>query len=93
VPADSFTTQTGTGILSQEFSSVTLRTLDVPLSIPTAQPIVTYLASIREPTLALIGEPVDFDAVLSDVAVKVEQVIRAHGSFRTSTHMGVFICR
>ena len=93
VPADSFTTETGTGMLSQEFSSVTLRTLDVPLSIPTAQPIIAYLASIREPTLALIGEPLDFDAVLSDVAVKVQHVIQAHGSFRTSTHMGVFICR
>jgi len=92
-PADSFTTQTGTALLSRAFSSVTLRTLDVPLSIPSAQPVVTYVASIREPTLALVREPLDFDAVLDDIAMKVEQAIEAQGSFRATTHMGVFICR
>lgn len=91
-PADSFTTQTGTALLSREFSSVELRTFDVPLSIPSAQPVVAYVASIREPTLAYIGEPLDFDAVLDDIAVRVEQVIQAEGSFRTATHMGVFVC-
>ncbi len=93
MPADSFTTQTGTAILSREFSSVTLRTLDLSLSIPTTQPVITYVASIREPTFAWIGEPLDFDAVLDDIATKVEQVIQAKGSFRATTHMGVFICR
>jgi hypothetical protein len=72
---------------------VTLHTFDVPLSIPTPQPVITYIASMREPILAEIGEPLDFDAVLDDIAVEVEQVIQAQGSFRTSTHMGVFVCR
>jgi SAM-dependent methyltransferase len=93
MPALSFTTQTGAAMLSREFSSVTLRTLDLPLSIPTAQPVITYVASIREPCLAWIGEPLDFDAVLDDIAVKVAEVIQAQGSFRTTSHMGVFICR
>ena len=93
MPALSFTTQTGTALLSREFSRVTLWTLDVPLSIPTAQPVITYLASIREPTLALVREPLDFDAVLDDIAIKVEQAIQAHGSFRATNHTGVFICR
>jgi hypothetical protein len=67
--------------------------VDVALSIPAARPVVTYVASIREPVLAGIGEPLDFDAVLDDIAVQVEQAIQAQGSFRTYTHMGVFICR
>lgn len=92
-PADSFTTETGTELLSREFSTVTLRTLDVPLSIPGPEPVVAYVGSIREPTLAWIGEPLDFDAVLDDIAARVEQVTRAQGSFRATTHMGVFICR
>jgi SAM-dependent methyltransferase len=92
-PADSFTTQTGTALLGKEFSSVTLRTLDVPLSIPSAQPVITYVGSLREPTLALVRKPFDFDAVLDDIAINVEQVIQAEGSFRATTHMGVFICR
>jgi hypothetical protein len=90
---DSFTTQTGAAMLSREFSSVALATLDLSLSIPAAQPVITYVASMREPILAWIGEPLDFDAVLDDIAAKVEQVIQARGSFRASTHMGVFICR
>jgi len=89
----SFTTQTGTAMLGREFSSVTLRTLDVPLSIPTAQPVITYLDSVREPVMAGIGEPFDFDAVLDDVAVQVDRIIEARGSFRATTHMGVFTCR
>lgn len=92
-PAYSFTTQTGTALLSAEFSSVTLCSLDVPLLIPSAQPVITYIASIREPTLALVREPLDFDAVLDEIAMKVEQGIQAKGSFRATTHMGVFICR
>jgi SAM-dependent methyltransferase len=32
-------------MLSQEFSGVTLRTLDLSLSIPAAQPVLTYVAS------------------------------------------------
>jgi hypothetical protein len=31
--------------------------------------------------------------VLTDIAVKVEQLIQAHGSFLTTSHAGVFICR
>jgi SAM-dependent methyltransferase len=92
-PADSFTTQTGTALLSREFSSVALRTADVPLSIPSAQPVITYVASIREPTLALVRKPLDFDAVLDDIAMKVEEAIQAQGSFRATAHMGVFVCR
>lgn len=65
----------------------------MPLSIPGPEPVLTYLGSIREPTLAWIGEPLDFGAVLDDIAARVEQAIRAQGSFRATTHMGVFICR
>jgi ubiquinone/menaquinone biosynthesis C-methylase UbiE len=90
---DSFTTQTGMALLSQEFSSVTLRTLDVPLSIPSAQPVLTYVGSMREPTLALVRGPLDFDAILDDIALNVEQAIQAQGRFRATTHMGVFTCR
>jgi len=93
MPALSFTTQTGTALLGREFSDVTLRTHDLPLSIPSAKPVISYVASIREPLLAWIGEPLDFDAVLADIAVQVEQLIQAHGSFRTTSHAGVFICR
>jgi ubiquinone/menaquinone biosynthesis C-methylase UbiE len=92
-PADSFTTETGADLLSQVFSSVTLQTLDVPLSIPSAEPVLAYVGSLREPTLALVRQPLDFDAVLDDIALNVERAIMTEGSFRATTHMGVFICR
>jgi hypothetical protein len=65
----------------------------VSLSIPSAQPVIDYVASIREPSLAWIGEPLDFDVVLDDIAVMVEQNVQVQGSFRATSHMGVFICR
>jgi SAM-dependent methyltransferase len=92
-PALSFTTQTGAAMLRQEFSTVTLCTVDVPLSIPAPQPVVSYVASLRDPILAWISEPLDFDEVLDDIALRVGQAIQAQGSFRATTHMGVFICR
>jgi hypothetical protein len=52
VPALRFTTQTGAAMLGRKFSSVTLHTQDVPLSIPSAQPVTTYVGSLREPSLA-----------------------------------------
>jgi hypothetical protein len=93
MPALSFTTQTGTAMLGREFSSVTLRTHEVRLSIHGVQPVIDYVGSIREPILARIGEPLDFDAVLADIAVNVERVIQARGSFRAISRSGVFICR
>ena len=91
MPALSFTTQSATAMLSRAFfSSLTLRTQDVPLSIPVAQPVITYVASIREAILAWIGDPLDFDALLDDITVKVDQAIQADGSFRATSHMGVF---
>ncbi len=93
MPALRFSTESGAAMLGREFTSVTMRTLDLPLSIPSAQPVIAYVASIREPILARIGEPLDFDTVLGDIAAGVEQAIRDQGSFRTISNMGVFICR
>lgn len=93
MPALSFTTQTGAALLRREFSRVTVRTLDVTLSIPSVQPVIAYAASIREPILARIGDPLDFDGVLTALAGKVEQAIQAEGSFRARSRSGVFICR
>ena len=93
MPALGFTTQNGAAMLGREFSSVKLHTVDVSLSIPSAEPVIAYAASIREPSLAWVGEPIDFEAVLDDIAVMVRQIVRAQGSFRANSHMGVFICR
>ena len=51
MPALSFTTQNGTAVLGREFSSVTLRTLDVPLSIPPrSRSSPTWPASANPPS-------------------------------------------
>lgn len=66
---------------------------ELPLAIPSAEPVVTYLDSIREPVLRYLGEPLDFDAVLGLVAARVEEVIRVRGTFRAVNRSGVFVCR
>jgi ubiquinone/menaquinone biosynthesis C-methylase UbiE len=89
---DSFTTESGEALLRQEFSQVTLRMYEVPLSIPTPEPVVSYIASLRDPVLAWVGSSLDFDAVLDDISALVDQTIRTDGRFRTFTRMGVFSC-
>jgi SAM-dependent methyltransferase len=92
-PGNSFTTEAGAAILATAFSDVTLRRHELPLAIPSAEPVVTYLDSIREPVLSYLGEPLDFDAVLGQVAARVEEVIRERGTFRAVSRSGVFVCR
>lgn len=93
LPALSFTLETGHAILARQFSSITTYRKDGTLAFPSAQPVVGYLDSVREPVLRLVGEPFDFDAVLDDIAGRVDRVIAAEGSFRTTTRSGVFACR
>ena len=92
-PGLSFTTETGAAVLATGFSDVTLHRHEVPLAIPSAEPVVAYLGSIRAPVLRYIGEPLDFDAVLGEVAARVEEVIRERGTFRAVNRSGVFVCR
>lgn len=92
-PASSFTTGNGGPILATAFAEVTLHGHEVPLAFPGPEPVVAYIDSVREPTLAHIGEPLDFDAVLDDIAARVERVVAVEGAFRTTSRMGVFVCR
>jgi SAM-dependent methyltransferase len=93
LPPLSFTTETGAAILAGHFSDVTIRWHDASLSFPGAEPVVAYLSSIREPVLAYADEQFPFDAALEELARRVEQAIRAQGSFRATSRMGVFVCR
>lgn len=93
LPTLSFTTETGAALLGGEFSDVTLYRRDVTLAFPAARPVVDYLSSVREPIERNVGEPFSFDAVLGEVAARVERVIRARGCFRATSRSGVFACR
>lgn len=90
--ADSFTTETGTDTLRAEFADVTLQRHELTLAIPSPEPVVAYLASVREPILSYVGEPFDFDAALADVAAHVSQEVGERGSFRATARSGVFAC-
>ncbi len=92
-PALGFTTETGTAVLEAEFCGVILHRHEVPPAFPSAHPLVAYLSSIREPVISHVGEPLDFDAALDQVAARVERIIRDEGSFRTVSCGGVFACR
>ena len=93
MPPLSFTVENGAEMLGREFGEVAVHRHDQPLSFPDAEPVVSYLASLRAPTMANVGEPLDFDAALADIAVQVDHVIRSEGRFRTTFRTGVFVCR
>lgn len=93
MPTLSFTIETGAAALGREFPEVAVHRYDLPLSFPDAGPVVGYLASLREPTAANLGEPLDFDGALADIATHVDHVIRTEGRFRTTFRTGVFVCR
>jgi SAM-dependent methyltransferase len=93
LPPLSFTTETGAAVLAGQFSDVTLCRHDVPVAFPSAEPVVAYLSSIRAPVLAYAGERFPFDAALAELAVRVEEAIRAQGRFRATSRSGVFVCR
>ena len=81
----------GGTVLASTNSNSTLG--EVMLAFPSAQPVVDYFNSIREPIERLVGEPFGVDAVLGGIATRIEQVIRAQGCFRTASRSGVFVCR
>ncbi|MGP0028206.1 MAG: hypothetical protein ACLPKE_33350, partial [Streptosporangiaceae bacterium] len=73
----SFTTETGAAVLAAGFSDVVLHRHEVPLAFPSPRSVVAYLGSIREPVISHVGEPLDFDAVLDQVAARVERAAAA----------------
>jgi hypothetical protein len=62
-------------------------------TFPTTQPITDYLDSVHHPVQRTVGEPFDFDAVLTDIARREEHTIDREGSFKTHSRAGVFACR
>jgi SAM-dependent methyltransferase len=93
MPGLSFTVETGRDLLGAAFTDVTRHSHEVLLAIPDPAVVVSYLDSVREPILANLGEPLDFDAALTEMAARVSHVIRADGSFRVTARSGVFACR
>jgi ubiquinone/menaquinone biosynthesis C-methylase UbiE len=93
MPGLSFTVETGRDLLRTAFEDVTLHSHEVQLAIPDPAAVVSYLDSVRDPVLRLLGEQLDFDAALAEMAARVSQVIRADGSFRVTARSGVFACR
>jgi hypothetical protein len=79
--------------LEGEFSRVTLHRHEVTLALPSAQPVIRYLNSVREPIERHVGEPLSFDALLDGISARIEQVIRVQGCFRAASRSGVFVCR
>lgn len=55
LPPLRFTTENGATMRGREFASVTLHAYEVLLSIPSAEPVIAYIASIRDPSRAHVG--------------------------------------
>lgn len=91
-PTLSFTLENGAALLSRHFSHVERHDLPGALVFPEPQPVVDYLASMRERFVQLLPAGVTWE----DVAAALRELLSAHiaerGEFRVNKMAGVFVC-
>ena len=87
-----FNLDNGAGFLSASFESVELHHRRGELSIPTAEPVVRYLASAAG-TARSLPKGVAFTRVVEIAERIVRERILQDGRLRVTTHTGAFVCR
>jgi SAM-dependent methyltransferase len=91
--SDRFSLENGAALLRSAFAQVERRDCAGELIIPSAEPIVGYIASTRA-----LGEPtlpagVTWDLLMAQIERMANTVIAEQGAFRVTTHTGAFICK
>ena len=89
-----FDAATAEAELQETFSQVESYRRAGLLEIPHAEPVVAHLDSQQGPDLdALLPVSATWANVLDAARGRAEAVISREGTFRTTTEIGVFVCR
>lgn len=89
----SFTMQRGAALLQSAFAQVERRDITSTLVITEAAALLAYIDSMRALREPLLPAGVAWQALMNEVAQRVNATIAAHGAFYAQTHAGVFVCR
>ncbi|MDX1686726.1 MAG: nitroreductase family protein [Candidatus Promineifilaceae bacterium] len=89
----SFTLENGADLLSRYFDRVTRHDLPGALVFPEPQPVIDYLASMRERYVPLLPDGVTWGEVVTVLRELLAAHIAEHGEFRVNKLAGVFVCR
>jgi ubiquinone/menaquinone biosynthesis C-methylase UbiE len=85
-----FTLENGESELSQEFSSIELRTFTSELVVDEIAPVLDYARSMG----AFMADDSDrLDQMMRELERRVAKVIADEGAFRVTTESGCFVCR
>lgn len=91
--AAGFTLENGEPVLRRHFGSVVLDAVDRELRVPTPEPVVRFVASMRSWYEPLLPAWFSWERFLGNVESVLASRIATEGEYRAPTHSGVFTCR
>lgn len=93
LPVLTFNAETGADVLRTVFSHVEQHDRAVAFAIPTPEPVLASIASVRGPVEVILGESIDWAAVDAEARQHVEDAIARDGVFRRKGRSASFVCR
>jgi SAM-dependent methyltransferase len=84
LPLPNFSAENGASILRMVFPAVEERRSVAAFAVPSAEPVLAAMESVRGPVELVLGEAVDWDAAEEVARSLIEEVIARDGVFRTS---------
>jgi ubiquinone/menaquinone biosynthesis C-methylase UbiE len=84
-----FSAQNGHDVLAPYFDQVDVAIQATQYEVPVAAPLVGYVASLRAPALARLGDDFDYDKFLREFEHRVDERLQS-GPIRFTRQLGVF---
>lgn len=84
LPVPSFNAENGAEILGRVFGPVEARPHVAAFAVPSAEPVLAAMRSVRGPIEIFVGQPIDWGRVESVARRLIEKIIARDGAFRTA---------
>ncbi len=90
-PQLNFTAENGAGILGEVFNDVVTEHTVTVFSLPSPEPALGWMESLRGPIEIYLGEKVDWASVADLARQRIERIIAEEGVFRTEIASAWFV--
>ncbi len=88
-----FSLENGHDILAEWFPEVILHTFESALVFPETKPVLRYLNSLQEFFAPSLPEEISWEALMSQVEIQVDEVIKQEGEYRVPKLTGAFVAQ